>query len=274
MNRVLRGITDMVVTSPPAPVFSTLHGLVAKAIANKEDLLQIFAAEIRLMIFEELLIISPETIFVGAKDFTPLDEYNDECKPAVPWQILATCSTYHDEAAPILYGKNKLAFCTGRRGGPGAFTSFPVSIRYMEYVTDLGIYFQVDNPKKVAAERVATFLNTVVSKAKKLEKLELLASSDRWHGMYCPWDIMFCDHPVAKAMVKVIESKKVTHLKIRCHDGARLYQVFGRFLEQHFVQSGSTDGRSITFAQSVSASRHREMPLIADWYPIIVLLSR
>ena len=40
--------------------------------------------------------------------------------------------------------------------------------------------------------------------------------------------------PDAKALVKVMESKKVTHLKIRCHDGARLYQ--GRFLEQHFIQ--------------------------------------
>jgi hypothetical protein len=224
------------------------------------NLLDFLPTEVRLMVFEDLLVVYPKVVFRGAKRFGPLDKKEFDEEVPIPWQILQTCRKFHDEAAPILYGKNKLIFCTGSCGYPGWFLAIPISIHYLELVTDVGIYFRADDPRKPAAKKVAKFIEAITQRTQKLDKLVVLVSSDRFYEAMCPWDILWCDHPVSKQLVRLIESKKVNHLKLRFHDGAGVYQEFGRFLAQHFWETvGATEGRSLTFTKSCSC------PPNPDW---------
>ncbi|KAF1996067.1 hypothetical protein P154DRAFT_444089 [Amniculicola lignicola CBS 123094] len=218
---------------------------------NGQDLLRLFPTEIRLMIFEELLVLQPETIFRGAYEFNQLSENEFEDEIPVPWEILQTCRQYHDEAAPILYGKNKFVFCTGAGGDPGMFWRYPISRRYMRYVTDLGIYLQSDEPQKQAAQRISHFVRALARHTTRLKHLVVLISSDRFYDSTCPWDILFCCNPVAKALDFLVGSEKVQYLKVRVHDGAMLFPNYAMALNQKFEQ-GSTADRSITFSQSCS----------------------
>jgi hypothetical protein len=234
---------------------------VKDAIKKGMNLLNFLPTEVRLMVFEELLVVYPKAVFRGAKHFGPLDKNEFNEGVSIPWQILQTCRKFHDEAAPILYGKNKLIFCTGSCGYSGWFLTIPVSIRYLELVTDIGIYFRADDPRKPAAKKVAKFIEAITQRTQKLDKLVVLVSSDRFYEAMCPWDILWCDHPVSKQLVHLIESEKVNHLKLRFHDGAGVYQEFGRFLAQHFWETvGATEGRSLTFTRSCSCPSNPDQP--------------
>lgn len=217
--------------------------------AHTPDYLRRFPTEVRLIIFEELLIAS-KTVFRGAAAFGPLDKEEFDGEVPLHGQILATCRKYFEEAAPILYGKNAFVFCTGEAGQPGMFRRFPIRPRYMRYVSDLGIYFRADDPRKESSRRIAHFVKAVVRHATKLEYLTVLVSSDRFYEALCPFDILFADHPISKELLHIIESKTVKHLKIRLHDGACFFPHYAGFLAQTFMQEGNTEGRSITFTRS------------------------
>ncbi|KAF2176666.1 hypothetical protein K469DRAFT_755519 [Zopfia rhizophila CBS 207.26] len=227
----------------------TLHS-VPNSTPGRKDGLRRFPTEVRLLIFEELLIVWPKTVFRGAREFGPLDKKEFDGKISISCQILQTCRKYHDEAAPIMYGKNKLVFCTGEYGNPGQFMRFPINVRYMPYATDLGIYFRATDPKEESSKRVAHFIKAIARRGTSLQNLVVLTSSDRYHEAVCPWDIPFCDHPVSKALVNLVESKTVRHLKLRVHNGACFFPGFASFLKQIFEQNRPTTGRSITFTRS------------------------
>lgn len=222
-----------------------------------QDVLSYFPTEIRLMIFRELLIVSPKAIYRGAKDFGPLDEREFDQEVPVPWQILATCRKYHQEAMPILYGENRLVFCTGEKGEPGMFWRFPIHVPYMHLLRDVGIFFRADDPKSQASKRVAHFLKALTRHATNLEYLTVMASSDRHYDAACPWDILFCDHPVCVALVQLVKKNTVKHLEVRLHDGACLFPSFGSYLNQTFVEvNGPITDRSITFLRSCTCPTH------------------
>lgn len=81
---------------------------------RERDLLRRLPAEIRVMIWEELLTVKPKTVFGGASDFGPLAKREVEAEGKVPWQILLTCRLYYNEAHPIMYTRNNFVFCTGK----------------------------------------------------------------------------------------------------------------------------------------------------------------
>lgn len=207
------------------------------------------------MIFVALLVVSPNTVFRGAFDFGPLDETEFDEEVRMPWQIMATCRKYHNEAAPIMYGLNRLVFCTGIGGSPGMFWRFPISTRYMPYLTDLGVYMRADDPTKETARRVAHFLRSVCRYAFKLERLTVLISSDARYERACPWDIIFHDHPIAKALAIAVTVKTPTHIKIRLHDGACLYPTLAHFLDQEFY-NGTEGNGTLEFSQSCTCARY------------------
>ncbi|KAH7391718.1 hypothetical protein BKA66DRAFT_439518 [Pyrenochaeta sp. MPI-SDFR-AT-0127] len=223
---------------------------------EEEDILRKFPTEVRLMIFEELLSVWPRVVYRGAYDFGPLDAREFDGEITIPWQILATCRKYYDEGMPIMYSKNRFVFCTGRRGEPGKFWRFPVSTRCMPFLTDLGIYLRCDTPTKEAAKRVAHFIKAITRLAVNLEFLVVLISSSCLDDRACPWDIMFCDHPVAKALVRLVEAKTVRHLKIRLHDSACVFPGFAEFLNQSFYKDGVPVDRSIIFSRSCTCPHY------------------
>ncbi|KAF1845568.1 uncharacterized protein K460DRAFT_405822 [Cucurbitaria berberidis CBS 394.84] len=232
------------------PVLDIAVRQLASLSLEKHDLLSEFPTEIRLMIFEELLVVWPKIVFRGAHEFGPLDEREFEGAIPIPWQILATCRRYYEEAMPIMYSKNRFVFCTGKGGEPGMFWRFPIHTRYMPYLTDLGIYLRADTPTKEAARRVAHFIKAITRLAVHLQYLVVLISSDCLYEKLCPWDIIFCDHPVAKSLVQLVEAKAVKHVKIRLHDNACLFPGFAQFLHQTFYKDGVPADRSIVFSRS------------------------
>ena len=149
-----------------------------------------------------------------------------------------------------MYGMNRFNFCTGKSADSECFWRFPISRRYIPLVTDLGIYFRATNPSAESSKRVAHFIKAVARLAKKLDQLVVVASSDRFYEAKCPWDILFCDHPVSRALVSLIERKTVKHFRVRVHNGACFFPGFGRFLEQLFNNFGPTVGQSLTYTQS------------------------
>ncbi|KAF2684825.1 hypothetical protein K458DRAFT_301646 [Lentithecium fluviatile CBS 122367] len=242
---------------------------IAKAIANKEDLLRIFPTEIRLMIFKELMTVDKD-IYRGARSFGPLDsnEYDlVEGGAEVPWQILFTCQQYHDEAIPYMYSENTLIFCTGPAGSPGMFRKFPVKRKYMKYLRDVGIYFRADAPAGKGSQRVGHFINALTLRAKNLNELFVMAASDRYFERVCPWDIVDGGHPVAKALENMVLARAVKFLTIRVHDGAKFYKDWGYYMAQTFWENGGQDeDRNIAFQRSCSCP-----PLIYPECPVCLM---
>ncbi|OCK98768.1 uncharacterized protein K441DRAFT_654066 [Cenococcum geophilum 1.58] len=53
-----------------------------------------------------------------------------------------------------------------------------------------------------------------------LHQLVVCAASDRYYEHTCPFDILWPDHPVVRALLATISRKTVQNLKIRVHDDA------------------------------------------------------
>ncbi|KAL6709660.1 hypothetical protein ACN47E_001088 [Coniothyrium glycines] len=225
------------------------------SVCKPQDYLRRFPTEIRLMIFTELLVVWPHQVFRGAFAFGPLDDKELQDEIQIPWQILATCRKYYAEAMPILYSQNRLVFCTGMGGDPGKFWRFPIKKHYMPHLTDLSIFFRADAPNKPAAQRIGHFIDSLARRAVNLAFLTVTLSSDLRHEQKCPWDIVFCDHPVAKALTRLVEAQTVQHLKLRVHDGAKVFPSFAQFLQHAFLKGGgAAAGRSITFTTSCTCA--------------------
>lgn len=113
--------------SPESHMGSNLSKVAQDAvlITPKQDKLGELPTEIRLMIFEELLVLWPSPVFRGAREFGKLrkEEYKKRSEKIIPAAILQTCRRYHDEAARIIYGKNFFIFCTGYRGSMATSTA-------------------------------------------------------------------------------------------------------------------------------------------------------
>jgi hypothetical protein len=166
-----------------------------------------------------------------------------------------------------MYSRNKLVFCTGKRGEPGRFWRWPVSARCLPHVTHLSIctlyfqdllihmltlpsYMRSDTPTKEAAKRIAHFIKAITRLAVRIQFLTVLISSDHTYERACPWDIMFGDHPVAEALVQLVKAKAVPYLKIRLHDGACLFPNLALFLNQEFYNDAVPGNRCILFTRS------------------------
>ncbi|KAI8936127.1 hypothetical protein NX059_007626 [Plenodomus lindquistii] len=268
MTNALSRVADADVCVPP---YIVIHrDPAAKAAADLKyernraeregDQLRRLPTELRLVVFENLLSVWPHKVYHGAFDFGPLERKEFDGEIQISWQILATCRLYHEQAYPVLYGKNRLVFCTGARGTPGMFWRFPIKPRYMQCVTDLSIFYRANEGSTQSSKRVGHFIMALGRHAVNLKHLTILFSSDMRYEKLCLWDIIFCDHPIAKAILYLIEMKTVQHLKLRFHDGARIYPNYARFLEQVFNEDGAPADRTLSFTLSCSCAPYMDVP--------------
>lgn len=232
----------------------SMHYFQWLALHQSGNLLGLLPTEIRLMIFEELLSVWPKKVFRGAESFGKLDKKEFDGIAEIPWQILLTCRKFYAEALPILYSKNKFAFCTGTAGSPGSLMRFPIKTINMPFLTNLSIYFRADTPTKEAAKRVALFLQALAHHAGMLKHLNIVIGSDRRYEYNCPWDVVFCDHPVVKMLMIIIEMAVIPHIRIRFHDGSVMFPSLASHMAQRFNQVAEPAGRSITFSQSCTCA--------------------
>ncbi|KAF2280815.1 uncharacterized protein EI97DRAFT_8902 [Westerdykella ornata] len=215
------------------------------------DVLGQLPTEIRLMIFEELLVVRPKPVFRGAREFGPLDKREFSEEVPIPWQVLLTCRQYFNEAMPILYGKNNFVFCTGASGKPGKFWRFPISRRSMPFLTNIGIYFRADGPRSEASRRVGHFLRALCRHALKLEHLTVMGYSDRFDEGNCRWDILSPAHPISEALINLVELKPMKHLTIRLHNANALFGPdLACFLAERFYQTDGWNTRTLAFTRS------------------------
>ncbi|OCK84145.1 hypothetical protein K432DRAFT_269301, partial [Lepidopterella palustris CBS 459.81] len=238
--------------------------------------------EIRLMIFEELFINPSSPVFRGGAEFGKLrkEEYKEGSRIIIPAAILRTCRKYHDEAAPIMHSRTFVIFCTGHQGTPGWFDRFPISRTYMPWVTEIGVYFRVTQPDAETSIRVAHFIKSLTRRATNLRQLVICAASDRYYERICPFDVLWPCHPVIQALMSLISSKSVKHLKIRVHDDAAFSPGLASFLQRSFDRSEPTNDRSLTWTRSCSCpkgcpihakegcsicGRPRKSPRTEDW---------
>lgn len=87
-----------------------------KGIDGRRDLLRQLPTEIRLMIYEELLVVWPKPLLRTGEGCRCLDEEGveeEDVKIQLCWRILLTCRKYFEEAAPILYGRNRFVLPAG-----------------------------------------------------------------------------------------------------------------------------------------------------------------
>lgn len=204
------------------------------------------------MIFEELLVIRPGPLFRGAGEFGKFrkEEYSKESEVIIPAGILQTCRKYHDEAGQIMYGKNFFIFCTGHDGSSGYFNRFPISRTYMPWVREIGVFFRVTDPQAEASSKVAHFITSISQRAMDLHQLVVCAASDRYYEHTCPFDILWPDHPVVRALLATISRKTVQNLKIRVHDDAAFSPGSARALQDIFERNEPTKGQTLTFTRS------------------------
>lgn len=228
----------------------------AKSTPQDEDRLSKLPTELRLMIFEEVLV-KPGSIFRGADEFGKFreKEYLEGSEVIIPAGILQTCRKYHDEAAQIMYGKNFFIFCTGYEGSSGYFDRFPISRTYMPWVREIGVFFRVTDPQAEASSKVAHFIRSISRRAVDLHQLVVCAASDRYYEHKCPFDVLWPSHPVVQALLETISRKTVQNLKIRVHDDAAFSPGLACVLQDMFVRNGPAKGQTLTFTRSCTCPK-------------------
>lgn len=209
------------------------------------------------MIFKELLIIWPGPLFRGAGEFGKFrkEEYLKGSEVIIPAGILQTCKKYHDEAGQIMYGKNFFIFCTGYDGSSGYFDRFPISRTYMPWVREIGVFFRATDPQAEASSKVAHFIVSISQRAMDLHQLVICAASDRYYEHTCPFDVLWPDHPVVRALLATISRKTVRNLKIRVHDDAAFSPGLACVLQDIFERNEPTKGQTLTFTRSCTCPK-------------------
>jgi hypothetical protein len=216
------------------------------------------------MVYKELLI-APLAVFRGADDFGSLREaeYDPGSKAVLYPAILQTCHRYYNEAVGILYSENHINFCTGLGGVPQWFSRFPVSRRYMDFLTKVNVYFRVTEPEAEASNRVGQFLKALGRRASKLRNLVVCAASDRFYEHACLMDVLFIEHPVIQAIFDIIARKNVKHLKLRLHDDAAFAPNVASYIQHFFETHAPMSGSTLTLSRSCSCPNRCRCPVHA-----------
>ncbi|KAF1965746.1 hypothetical protein BU23DRAFT_16821 [Bimuria novae-zelandiae CBS 107.79] len=236
---------------------------VATKIANGVDYLSTVPCEIRLQIFEHLLIIN-ENIYCGASSFGTLhanelsigssSDGSSHAQVSITWGILLTCHLYYSEAMPVMYRNNKFVLCSGKYGSVGMFERFPIKTHYMDHLTRLGVFFCADDPQAQSSIRVARFLKALARHARNLKDLEILIDSVE------PWNMLFYNHPATEAIEDLVRARTVKQLLIRFHNSTVVYEPWADCLVQLFNNSNQPAGFSLSFALSCQCTfRYRNL---------------
>lgn len=204
--------------------------------------------ELRVKIYEQLLIHPNRSLKPnGFLRSTGGRFYQEE--DYIFTSILQTCRTFYEEALPILYGKNTLAFHDNDFSQP--VLPFP-----QEHLTMVK-RVQVDISPMIysSAKKMGKFLTTLGTSGAKLIDLSIqihmLECNDeilREHHETLPPLHLFDQslvgvHPILAGLFSLMAVKK---LYIRLEDEARFEPGVANALKTAFTNKGTADGRSIT----------------------------
>ena len=204
--------------------------------------------ELRVKVYEELLIhpnrpLKPN----GFQRYTSGRPYRE--KDYIFTSILRTCRMFYEEALPILYGKNTLAFHDNDFSKP----VLPFPKGHLSMVT----HVEVDISPLIysSARKMGQFLMTLGTSGANLLDLtisiHMLELQDEClhehHDTLPPLHLSdYClmgDHPILEGLSSL---KAVKKLSIIMEDEARFELGFASALKDAFMIEGTADGRSIT----------------------------
>lgn len=135
------------------------------------------------------------------------------------------------------------------------FMRFPIKTPYMQYLTNVGIYFQATNPKSESSKRIGHFLKALARNATSLEYLTVMVAKGPFIDDVFSWHILAADHPVIAQIMIMIEQRKFKNMKIRLHEGALFRPQLACYMMQQFLENGPTEGRSLVFSRSCTCPR-------------------
>lgn len=204
--------------------------------------------ELRVKVYEHLLVHPERSLKPnGFRRYTGGRPYRE--KDHIFTSILQTCRTFYEEALPILYGKNTLAFHDNDFNKP--VLPFPeehlTMVKHVEVDISPLIY--------CSAEKMGEFLWTLgTSGAKFVDlsvRIHMLEGNDEvMHEHHptlpppSPFDRLFVDdHPILTGLFSLIA---VNRLYIQMEDEARFEPGFADALKKAFMEEGTANGRSIT----------------------------
>lgn len=177
------------------------------------------------MIFENVLA-AVKRVFRGATEYAILDsrEFKEEIE--TDKSILFTYKQYNIEAHPILYARNRFAFCTSDRyEGPGAFLLFPIEPKYLKFITDIKLYIVNTEPEDQTASRVSISLDAIRNRAQRLQNgatqlkhLSLVIADTGPETDEDVWTLLSHEHPITRSLLRIIKEETVAHLQIRFHE--------------------------------------------------------
>lgn len=125
----------------------------------------------------------------------------------------------------------------------------------MTWVTEIGVYFRVTDPRAESSIRVAHFIAAIARRATDLRQLVLCAASDRYYEHQCPFDILVPFHPVVQAVLSTIARKTVKNLKIRVHDDAAFSPGLACHIQKAFERSEPAKGQTLMFTKSCTCPK-------------------
>ena len=199
-------------------------------------------------IYEQLLIHPKRSLKPnGFRRYTADRPYLE--KDYIFTNILRTCRTFYNEALPILYGKNTLAFHDNDFSKP--VLPFPEEHLAMVKRVEVDISPIIYS----SAKKMGEFLMTLGTSGTKLVdvsiRIHMLEDIDK--VLREPLDplppLQLCDqylvgdHPIVAGLFSL---KAVKKLYIELEDQARFQSGIANELKAAFMKDGTADGRSIT----------------------------
>ena len=214
--------------------------------------------ELRLKIYEQLLVLPDGSLKANGIRHYERQLYDRE-KDKTFISILLTCRTVYEEALPILYGKNVLAFHDNDLGKP--LLPFPedhlVLIKHVEVEMSPCIFGSV--------KRMGNLLMTLgTSRAKFIDisvRIYMPKDKETFRRRYLvilqPSEkqdaLLFNDNPI---VVGLLSLKAVKRLDIRIEGDVRFQPGGACALRTSFMEKGITIGRSIAIRKPCRSINH------------------
>ena len=203
--------------------------------------------ELRVKVYEELLIhpnrpLKPN----GFQRYTSGRPYRE--KDYIFTSILRTCRMFYEEALPILYGKNTLAFHDNDFGKP----VLPFPKGHLSMVKHVAV--DISPSIYSSARKMGQFFLTlgtsgvnIVDLTIRIHMLEhndefLRENLDALPPLHLFDQCLIGDHPLVRALFSL---KAVKKLFIEMEDEARFKPGIADALKLAFMMEGTADGRSI-----------------------------
>ena len=226
--------------------------------------------ELRMKVYEQLLVHPDGSLKPnGFRRYDVEERYREKNRISI--NILLTCRTIYEEALPILYGKNILAFHDNYFGEPAL--PFPeghlIMVKHVDVEMDPSIYG--------SAEKMGNLLMLLGTSGANLVNIHICINiseeCDKYYREYFRLVLSLSDrflvgdHPIVAGLFSL---KTVKKMVIQMENEARFEPGVADALKEAFMKEGTARDRSITITRPFDALSGELMGQISCaqyWHP-------